>query len=62
MMTIDWPNFTPMASLLGGMTLGLAAAALALCNGRIAGISGILVDCCDHKQATPPGAQPSLAV
>lgn len=42
MMTIDWPNFTPMASLLGGMTLGLAAAALALCNGRIAGISGIL--------------------
>lgn len=41
-MTIDWPNFTPMAAATGGIILGLAAAALALCNGRIAGISGIV--------------------
>lgn len=41
-MTIDWANFTPMSSLAGGLIIGLAAAALVLLNGRIAGISGIL--------------------
>jgi uncharacterized protein len=35
-------NFTPIASLLGGLLIGLAAAILWLANGRIAGISGIL--------------------
>lgn len=35
-MTAYWP------SLLGGMLLGLAAVALLLLNGRIAGISGIV--------------------
>jgi uncharacterized membrane protein YedE/YeeE len=35
-------HFTPLASLIGGVILGLAAAALLLFNGRIAGISGIL--------------------
>jgi len=34
-------NFTPIASLLGGMLIGAAAALLLLANGRIAGISGI---------------------
>ena len=34
-------HFTPLASLLGGALLGLAAAGLLLLNGRIAGISGI---------------------
>jgi uncharacterized membrane protein YedE/YeeE len=40
--TIDWTNFTPMASLAGGLLIGLSAALLVLFNGRIAGISGIL--------------------
>jgi uncharacterized membrane protein YedE/YeeE len=41
-MTIDWVNFTPWASLTGGLLIGLATAVLLLFNGRIAGISGIL--------------------
>ncbi|WP_332878643.1 YeeE/YedE family protein [Massilia sp. S19_KUP03_FR1] len=41
-MTIDWTNFTPWASLAGGILIGLAAALFLLFNGRIAGISGIL--------------------
>ena len=41
-MTIAWQNFTPWASLAGGMLIGLAAALLILFNGRIAGISGIV--------------------
>ncbi|MBB5390650.1 MULTISPECIES: YeeE/YedE family protein [unclassified Herbaspirillum] len=41
-MHIDWAHFTPAFSLAGGIAIGLAAAALILLNGRIAGISGIL--------------------
>ncbi|MGV8868163.1 MAG: YeeE/YedE family protein [Janthinobacterium svalbardensis] len=41
-MQIDWNNFTPWASLVGGMLIGLSAAVFVLFNGRIAGISGIL--------------------
>jgi len=35
-------SFTPIASLVGGIVIGLASAALMLVLGRIAGISGIL--------------------
>jgi uncharacterized protein len=35
-------NFTPIASLLGGMLIGLSASAMLLLDGKIAGISGIL--------------------
>jgi len=35
-------NFTPLASLLGGILIGLSASAMLLCGGKIAGISGIL--------------------
>lgn len=35
-------NFTPVAALIGGGLIGLAAAMLLLFNGRIAGISGIV--------------------
>lgn len=35
-------NFTPFASLAGGILIGLSAAVLLVFNGRIAGISGIL--------------------
>lgn len=41
-MTIDWANFTPWASLGGGLLIGLAAALLVLLNGRVAGISSIV--------------------
>ena len=41
-LTINWQNFTPVLSLLGGMLIGLAAAILVIVRGRIAGISGIL--------------------
>ncbi|MCD2517542.1 YeeE/YedE family protein [Massilia sp. G4R7] len=41
-MSIDWYHFTPWTSLVGGMIIGVAAAAFVLFNGRIAGISGIL--------------------
>ena len=41
-MSIDWNNFTPWSALAGGLMIGLAASALLLLNGRIAGISGIL--------------------
>ena len=41
-MTIDWLHFTPLSALLGGLLIGLSAALLVLCNGRIAGISGII--------------------
>lgn len=34
-------NFTPLASLCGGMLIGLSASLLLLCDGKIAGISGI---------------------
>ena len=41
-MTIDWVNFTPWASLSGGILLGLASAFFILINGRVLGISGIV--------------------
>jgi uncharacterized membrane protein YedE/YeeE len=40
-MQVDFANFTPWASLGGGVTIGLAAAALLLLLGRTLGISGI---------------------
>jgi len=35
-------NFTPIASLVGCMLIGMSASAMLLLNGKIAGISGIL--------------------
>ena len=40
-MIIDWINFTPYISLIGGILIGLAAVILMLVNGRIMGISGM---------------------
>lgn len=39
---INWTDFTPGLSLIGGLLIGVAAALFLLLNGRIAGISGIL--------------------
>lgn len=41
-MHLDWANFTPYASLVGGLLIGSAAVLLLLLRGRIMGISGIL--------------------
>lgn len=41
-MTIDWANFTPLPSLIGGLLIGLATAIFLWFNGRIAGISGVV--------------------
>jgi uncharacterized protein len=41
-MNIDFANFTPWASLAGGLLIGLSASLLVLGTGRIAGIAGIV--------------------
>jgi len=41
-MSIAWEAFTPVSALIGGATIGVAAALFAVLNGRIAGISGIV--------------------
>ena len=41
-MNIDWIQFTPWASIAGGILLGIASAMFLLLNGRILGISGIV--------------------
>ncbi|MBI3145026.1 MAG: YeeE/YedE family protein [Pseudogulbenkiania sp.] len=50
---IAWDDFTPLASLAGGLLIGLAAAWLALANGRIAGISGLLGGLVDRAADWP---------
>ncbi|KVM80003.1 YeeE/YedE family protein [Burkholderia stagnalis] len=42
-MQLDLTHFTPWLSLAGGVLIGLAAAWLVMFNGRVAGISGIVV-------------------
>jgi uncharacterized membrane protein YedE/YeeE len=39
---MDVANFTPLASAIGGILVGISASAMLLLNGRIAGVSGIL--------------------
>lgn len=41
-MQIDWPHFTPLPALAGGVLIGLAATLLYLSEGRILGAAGIL--------------------
>ena len=53
-MHIDWLHFTPWSSLLGGILLGIAAAALFLNSGRILGITGILEGVLAPKHADSP--------
>ena len=48
-MMVDWLNFTPWSALLGGVTIGIAAAILFLGIGRIAGISGIVGGLLQHN-------------
>ena len=41
-MVIDFDSFTPLASLVGGVMIGVAALLLMLTHGRVMGVSGIL--------------------
>ena len=41
-MVIDFDSFTPLASLVGGVMIGIAALLLMLTHGRVMGVSGIL--------------------
>ena len=43
-------HFTPLASTLGGVLVGLAASLLLVLNGRVAGVSGILAGVLRPKQ------------
>jgi uncharacterized membrane protein YedE/YeeE len=43
-------HFTPIASLIGGMLIGLSASLLLLCDGKIAGISGIVAGMLNPKK------------
>ena len=45
------PPFDPISALAGGVLIGLGAALLALFNGRVAGISGILGGLLDGERA-----------
>lgn len=42
MASINWAEFTPLASLIGGVLIGLSAALFILFHGRIMGVSSIL--------------------
>ncbi|MFO0626903.1 MAG: YeeE/YedE family protein [Polyangiales bacterium] len=41
-MQIHSAEFTPVAGLVGGALIGLAASVMILANGRVAGVSGVL--------------------
>ena len=42
MISIDTVNFTPLASTLGGLLIGIAVVIFFVSNGRLAGVSGIV--------------------
>src|SRR5258706_4485930 len=50
-MAVDLAHFSPLSAAAGGALIGLAASALLLFNGRIAGISGIA----GSLSVAPPG-------
>ena len=39
---MNWEDFTPVSATIGGVLIGISASIILLCNGQIAGISGIL--------------------
>ena len=45
-------DFTPISALAGGLLIGIAASALLLLDGRLAGISGIVVSNTTYTSGT----------
>ena len=41
-MQINWAEFTPILSFMGGMLIGGAALLIMMANGRVMGVSGII--------------------
>lgn len=54
-------DFTPLASLIGGVLIGLGAVALMALNGRIAGMTGMLAGVLDPRHPDSPGRLAFLA-
>ena len=44
MINIDWINFTPIESFVGGLLIGCSAILLMLSRGKIMGVSGLLTN------------------
>jgi uncharacterized membrane protein YedE/YeeE len=55
-------EFTPLASTIGGMLIGISAVILMLFNGRIAGISGILGRLFPPYHGADPGGAVSFVI
>ncbi|PRY99411.1 hypothetical protein BCM14_0856 [Jezberella montanilacus] len=53
-MNINWQDFSPFSSLLGGVVIGCATVILIAFQGRIAGISGIVASLMQFNN-TPKG-------
>lgn len=56
MMLPGFPNATPVAGLVGGLLIGLAAAIMLLGLGRIAGVSGMLARASGISDTVTPRA------
>lgn len=50
-MMFDSVHFTPWSALAGGALIGLAAGLMVVCNGRVAGISGLLGSLIERKDS-----------
>jgi uncharacterized protein len=55
-------QFTPLASTVGGVLIGVAAVVLMMFNGRIAGISGILGRLFPPYSGTDPGGAAAFVI
>jgi uncharacterized membrane protein YedE/YeeE len=54
---LPWfPEALPLAGLIGGLSIGLAAALMLLCLGRIAGVSGLVARATGIAASGPPRA------
>ena len=55
-------EFTPLASTIGGMLIGISAVMLMVFNGRIAGISGILGRLFPRYNGADPGGAAAFVI
>ena len=52
---IDFANFTPFSSFIGGLFIGIAVIIFFVSNGRLAGVSGIVNNSLTPKNILPVG-------